>query len=42
MHRSVIQAGLFRSLFVLDLFFLAVGIGFFAAALAYVSACDRL
>ena len=33
---------LLRSPFVLDLFFLAVSIGFFAAALAYVSACERL
>jgi hypothetical protein len=42
MQPRVSQARFFRSPFVLDLFFLAVGVGFFAAALAYLSACDRL
>jgi hypothetical protein len=31
-----------RESFMLDLIFLAVGLGFFALSIAYVLACDRL
>jgi hypothetical protein len=36
------MAGLFRRAKVLDLIFIAVGLGFFAAGCLYLYACDRL
>jgi len=36
------MAGLFRRANVLDLIFIAVGLGFFAVGCLYLYACDRL
>jgi hypothetical protein len=37
-----IETSATRSIFMLDVFMLALGLGFFAAALGYAYACERL